>query len=1107
MTEWTRATTDDAGTDESVRERARQLLLGVVEPAVFGPGETLAISAHHLPGEPISPSEALQCPFEPFAVGDVWGPRWGTTWFRLQGRIPAAWAGHEVVLRFGATRVGTTVGGGEFLIFSAEGGNPLSSRGTPPLFLRGTPPNPRPRALAGLSFQHAAVTLTGCATGGDAVDLYVEAAANPTTPEDRMAGFDWPELRPDPGGQPGFILSRAELAVRRPEVGALAVDLRLAIGLAAHQEAGSTAAAETHAALAAVCAAIDPGDVAGSAAGARAALAPLFGARAVTNGHGAVGHLPAATNGHAAIAGPARSADETGVTPARVSAVGHAHIDTAWLWPLRETVRKCARTFATAVSLMEDFPEYRFVCSAAQHLAWIEERYPDLFARIAERVRTGQFVPVGGMWVEADCNLASGEALVRQVVFGKRYFADRFGVDCRELWLPDAFGYTAALPQIMAAAGVDWFISQKLSWNETNRFPFHTFWWEGVDGTRVRAHFPPADTYNGVMSLRQLFRSARAARSIYPYGHGDGGGGPTREMLEAARRVNDLDGAPTVALEPPAAFFAAVEADPVPLPVWAGDLYLEKHRGTFTSQAGIKRGNRKGEAALQAAELWTAAASCGPGGTGPAPEVRDELDATWRLLLTNQFHDILPGSSIRWVTEEAEAQLAEVQHRADALAADALDAIAESVDTSGFTEPAVVFNPTPFARSEVVDIAGRPRLVDVPPLGWTTVDGNGDPLSHQVSVGDGWITNEHLRLEWNSDGSLTRVFDLDHGREVLADGAFGNLFQLHEDRPKDYDAWDVDRDYLDHVTDLVGDALTAPVEIEIVSGGGLRGAVRFRRCFSESVIDQTMVLTAGSRRVDFVTDVDWHEDHKFLKVAFPVAVHAPAARFEIQFGHLARPTHANTAFEQARFEVCAQRWAELSEAGFGVALLNDCKYGYDVRGHTMRLSLLRAPTAPDPLCDRGRHHFTYALLPHGGDLVPVIAAGYALGAPLQVRTPGPAAASAGQRPAELSLIRATAVSPGDAPTASPGDTPEPPAPGGFVVETVKAADDGRGLIVRGYEALGGRRRVRLVPGVVCTAAVRTDLLERDGAEVPVADDGAIELTVRPFELVTLRLLP
>ncbi|HVW33929.1 MAG TPA: alpha-mannosidase [Acidimicrobiia bacterium] len=1013
-------------------QRAWDVLNAVVEPAVFGPGHRLTISAHHVHGEPITPAEAFGREFGPFAVGDAWGPCWDTTWFRLQGRVPTDWAGEEVVLRLEATRAGTDVPGGEFLIFS------------------GTTPR------LGLSFQHAAASVLRTAAGGETIDLFVEAAANPTTPEDRMSGFDWPELRPDPFGEPGFVLTRCELAVRRPAVRALARDLRLAIGLAAHLDGGSTAegsipARSAQAAVAAAVAALDLADVEGTAAAARAALAPVLVTRA-----------DVASNGH----GPA----------ARVTAVGHAHIDTAWLWPLRETVRKCARTFATAVTLMEDFPEYRFVCSAAQHLAWMEEHYPELFTRIAERVRTGQFVPVGGMWVEADCNMASGESLVRQLVLGKRYFADRFGVECRELWLPDAFGYTAALPQIMAAAGVDWFVSQKLSWNDTNRFPHHTFWWEGLDGTRVRAHFPPADTYNGDMSAREILRSARAARSLYPFGHGDGGGGPTREMLEVARRLSPTDGlltTPAVALEPPAAFFAAVEADPAPLPVWVGDLYLEKHRGTFTSQSAIKRGNRKGEAALQAAELWTAAA-----GSGARPAVTAELDAAWRLLLTNQFHDILPGSSIRWVAEESEVQLAEVVARADAVAATALDELAGRIDTTGLSDPAIVFNPTPFARREVVDLGGHPVRLEVPALGWTTHSRSAPPEGDEVRVTATSLTNAHLHLEWNEAGVLTRILDRDHDRDVLAPGAVGNLFQLHEDTPRNWDAWDVDPDYADRCTDLAG-----PADIEILDAGGLSGSIRFRRSFGASTIDQTMVLAAGSRRIDFVTEVDWREDHKFLKVAFPVAVHAPAARFEVQFGHLARPTHANTSFEQARFEVCAQRWADLSEAGYGVALLNDCKYGYDVRGNRLRLSLLRAPTAPDPLCDRGRHRFTYALLPHGADLTPVIAAGYALGAPLQVR-PGRRAGAGSPLPAEHSLVSVS----------------DP----GFVVETVKAADDGRGVIIRGYEALGGRRRVCLTPGRPCTTAVRTDLLERDGEPVEV-QDGAIGLVVRPFELVTLRL--
>jgi len=840
VTSWIEAAAGEAGADAdaALRQRAKELLVGVVEPAVFGPGSPLAVTAHHLPGEPVPPAEAVSGPFEPFAVGDAWGPRWGTTWFRLRGRVPTEWAGEQVVLRLDALRAGTTVPGGEFLIFSMADGRPVP--------------------LVGLSFQHAAAALYASAAGGEEVDLHVEAAANPTTPEDRMVGFDWPELRADPGGEPGFVLTRCELAVRRPVVRDLARDLRLAIGLAFHAGAGSGERRRAHDVLSSVCAVLDPDDVPGSAPVALEALAALF-----------TGRRAASLNGHG--------------RPAGVTAVGHAHIDTAWLWPLRETIRKCARTFATAVTLMEDHPEYRFVCSAAQHLAWIEEHYPELFARIGERVRTGQFIPVGGMWVEADCNMASGEALVRQLVLGKRYFADRFGIDCREVWLPDAFGYTAALPQIMAAAGVDWFISQKLSWNETNAFPHHTFWWEGIDGSRVRAHFPPADTYNGLMSVGQLLRSARAARSIYPFGHGDGGGGPTREMLEAARRLTDLDGAPRVALEPPAAFYRAIEADPAPLPVWVGDLYLEKHRGTFTSQAGIKRGNRKAEAALQAAELWTVARSTGEGGTGIDWEVAAELEAAWRLLLVNQFHDILPGSSIRWVAEEAEAELAEVVRRAGAVAGDAVDRIAAGIDTARLADPAVVFNPTPFRRREVVGVNGRSHMVDVPPLGWTTLDTGADveAASAPVTAGPGWMANGHLRLEWDPDGRLTRVFDLDHDRDVLPEGAVGNLFQLHEDRPRDYDAWDVDRDYLDSVTDLVGDGVTGPVAIDVVEAGGLRGSVRFRRSFGASVIDQKIVLTAGSRRVDFVTEVDWHEDHKFLKVAFPVAVHAPAARFEI----------------------------------------------------------------------------------------------------------------------------------------------------------------------------------------------------------------------------------
>ncbi|MDQ3897236.1 MAG: glycosyl hydrolase-related protein, partial [Actinomycetota bacterium] len=517
----------------------------------------------------------------------------------------------------------------------------------------------------------------------------------------------------------------------------------------------------------------------------------------------------------------------------------------------------------------------------------------------------------------------------------------------------------------------------------------------------------------------------------------------------------DLEGAPRVAMQPLADFFAAVEADPTPLPVWVGDLYLEKHRGTFTSQAAAKSGNRRGEIALAAAELWSAVRPDG------APWPAEELDRAWKLLLVNQFHDILPGSSIHWVYEDTARDHAEVLATAGRLADGALDALAADVDTSGAVEPAVVFNPTPYRRD------------GVPPMGYTVID-LAAATEPSLEAGDGWMANEHLRVEWDASGRLTSILDLDHDRQVLARGRLGNVFHLHHDRPAEYDAWDVDRRALDAFEELAG-----PVNVD-----ALDSSVRFRRSFGDSSIDQTLVLAAGSRRLDFVTEVDWHERHKLLKVAFPVAVHADRATFEIQFGHIRHPTHENTSWEQARFEVCAHRWADLSEAGYGVALLNDCKYGYDVRGNVLRLSLLRAPTAPDPLCDQGRHRFTYALLPHAGDPFAggVLDAASALNTPLAVR---PVPAHPGPLPPSASFVSV--------------DDP------GFVVVAVKRADDGRGeLVVRGYEAYGGSRRVRLRVALPFTSATRTDLLERPRHDVPVEGD-EILLRVRPFELVTVRL--
>jgi alpha-mannosidase len=1008
--------------DERVRRRARAVLDRIVRRAGDGAGAPVEIEAHHVRGEPISYAEAERKRYREFRVGQRWGPPWDTTWFRLRSTVPEEWAGEEVVLRFENHARGGGLATAEALLW--RDGMPIQ----------------------GLSWTRPDALLFRPAEGGEQVDLFLEAAANPPLPLTFTPDHAWPLMAPDFDGEPQFRLVRCELVVWRRDVFELGCDLRTVLELAAELPSGSQRAAELHDALAAACDALDPDDLLATAPAAEAALA---GALAV----------PAPLDAH------------------RIAAVGHAHIDTAWLWPMRETVRKCARTYSSALALMNEYPDYRFVSSSPQHLAWIQEAYPQLFAGIVERVRSGQFEPVGAMWVEADCNIPSGESLVRQIVHGLRWFADQLGVHNTEMWLPDSFGYSGNLPQIMASAGIRWFVTQKLSWNDTNRFPHQTFCWEGIDGTRVKAHFLAADTYGGDMSMGELFRGANKGEgtSLYPFGWGDGGGGPTRDMLEAARRASDLGGAPRVTLDRADAFLAAREAGPEPLPVWVGELYLEKHRGVYTSQAGIKRRNRHNEVLLQAAELWSTVRP------DRHPYPSSALDRAWKLLLTNQFHDVLPGSSIHRVYEEAEAEHAQIEAIAQSLVDEAHQAIAAAVDTRDAAEPLVVFNGAPFPRREIVDAGSRTLMVDVPPLGYAVVDAAGPADARGVTpiqAGEGWFANQYLHVRWDGRGGLVSIWDRQHQREVLAPGRRGNVFHLHHDRPDEWDAWDIDRRYLDDFVELDGE-----VEISVLEAGPLRARVRFRRRFGASSLDQTMTMTAGSRRIDFLTEVDWHEDHKLLKVAFPVAVHTDHANYEIQFGHLSRPTHENTSWERARFEVCAQRWADLSEAEYGVALLNDCKYGYDVRDNVLRLTLLRAPTAPDPHCDRGRHRFTYALLPHPRDLGTggVIAAGYALNAPLAVVS---AARHPGPLPGRFSFVAC-----------------DDPA---VAVETVKRADDGDGVVLRGYEGFGGHRRARLRIGVPVARATLCDLLEHDEEELQV-DDGHVVLPLRPFQLLTIRL--
>ncbi|MPV36645.1 alpha-mannosidase [Georgenia subflava] len=1030
----------------NLTERIERTLAERLVPAIYGSAVPAEVAAVHLPGEPVPAAEAIAMEYAPFAVGQPWGRAWSTTWFRLRGEVPETMRGRRVEL---LVDLGFGTGGPGFrcegLAYTADA-----------------------VPIKGVEPRTAYVPLLRSAAGGEAVEIYVEAAANPRF-DGGVSALGDPETLPD---DLLYRLDRAEIAVLEEEVHALVLDVQVLHGLA--EELGETDPRrhEIRRALELMLDELDVGDVVGGATAARERLAGVLAA-------------PAATSAH------------------RISAVGHAHIDSAWLWPVRETIRKCSRTFANVTALAEDYPELVFACSSAQQYAWMREHHPQIYRRITEKVASGSFLPVGGMWVESDTNMPGSEATVRQFTQGKRYFADELGVEPEEVWLPDSFGYSGALPQLARLAGFRWFLSQKMSWNQTNAFPHHTFWWEGIDGTRVFTHFPPADTYSSKLSADELARGVhnfaehgRSSRSLLPFGYGDGGGGPTREMLEISHRVADLEGSPRLTIETPAAFFAAAEAEYDTAPVWSGEMYLEFHRGTYTSQHEMKRGNRRTEHLLREAELWAATAAQ----RGHAYPY-DTLDRLWQDVLLLQFHDILPGSSIAWVHREARQTYARLEAELEAIIDAALDALAGD----GATE--LVFNAAPHERDGVPALGGAPSA-----HGGTLADGASPvdsgtpahadaPLHDNAPVAGAWdavnvddgpegtvLDNGLLRVVVGPDGTVTSVRDLGADREVLAGPA--NLLQLHPDTPNRFDAWDVDEFYRNRRHDV-----TAVTSLDVDTSDPARPVVSVRRRDGASEYVQTIALAAGQRRVDFVTEVDWHERERLLKAAFPLAVHAERSTSEIQFGHVHRATHTNTSWDAARFEICAHRWVHVAEPGYGVAVVNDATYGHDVtrpgpgdaRGAgptTLRLSLLRAPRYPDPQTDQGHHRLGYALV-CGAEVADAVREGYRANLPARRRTGAAAQVE---------------------PLVQVGD----PA---VVVEAVKLADDRSGdVVVRLYESLGGRATARVEASFDVADARVTDLLERDDADIaalaPLTRDGrTVQLPLGPFQVVTLRLRP
>ncbi len=836
------------------------------------------------------------------------------------------------------------------------------------------------------------------------------------------------------------------------------------------------------------------------------------------NGPQFLASLPAAE----AIAAEIYALADTEARPV-ISAFGHTHIDVAWLWRVLHTREKAGRSFATALKLMEEFPDFVFMYNQAVVYDYLKADYPALWAKIKDRITGGQLEIEGAMWLEPDVNITSGESLVRQIMFGRRFHQQNFGVTPTSVWLPDTFGYSANLPQIMEGAGLEHFITSKISWNETDRFPYDVFFWQGIDGTRVKARLITTQedesdeiftTYNSMLTVSEVMGAwkrfepkAASDDVLICYGYGDGGGGPTRAMIQRGQRLErGIPGAPDLRMEGLGTFLkragADMDAAPGSFPVWNGELYLELHRGTLTTVAKNKANNRMAERKLRELEFLAAMATL----NGAAyPDTA--LDGYWKTVLLNQFHDILPGTSIPEVYEDSDAEYGALF---DAMTTQ--DGPWHQAASSAMPETGLkIVNFTGQERHELVDLgsdtgfAGKSismagetvpvqkltradgqevfaaPLGPVPPLGWVGAALTETPalLESGVSASARHLENAHLLVRFDDSGEIASVFDKEAGRELLPQGARANSFVAYEDKPKNWEAWDID-DYFEEQFWPLADA---PAEIELIETGPYRAALRISRPYQASQVVQVVSLTAGARMVEFDTFIDWQERHQVLKVLFPFDLNTSEIRSEIQFGHVRRATHRNTSWDRARFEASMHRWVDMSEPDFGAALINDCKYAYDAHEQMVRLTLLRGTTYPNPEADLGEHRLRYGLYLHGGerDVDAVHRAAERFNTPLAVVG----------RP-DGTQAPAFSFAASDAPNVT--------------LETVKKAEADGDIVLRLYEHANRRVRSRISFGLPVAAVARVNLME-EGAEPLILTDNGVELELKPFEIVTLKITP
>ncbi|SFP68267.1 alpha-mannosidase [Caldicoprobacter faecalis] len=992
-------------------ERSLDWVLKKIQKSIYKVVDELKITAWVTP-EPVPFEQRMTGIKKELSIGDKWGNLWDCAWFHFTGVVPESAAGSNVVLLIDIS--------GEACI--------VDSNGCP---IQGLTP-------AASTFDYSlgfpgkkVVPLFKNAQGGEVIDIWADAGCN-----------DLFGVLKDDG-----VIKEAYIAVCNETMRELYYDFEVLYELMQHIPQDKARYHSIAWALMEACKVLR-NFTEEEAKEARAILAPELSKE----------------GGHPSLT---------------ISAIGHAHIDLAWLWPIRETIRKGARTFSTVLALMERYPDYVFGASQPQLYQWMKEYYPSLYQKIKEHVFKGRWEPQGGMWVEADTNITGGESLIRQILYGKRFFKKEFDYDVKTLWLPDSFGYTASLPQIMKKCGIEYFMTIKLSWNEYNKYPHHTFLWEGIDGSSVLVHMPPEGTYNSSAAPRAIIKAEKeyldkgvSDRCLMLFGIGDGGGGPGEEHLERLKREKNLDGLVPVVQEPAIKFFQRLEKNKNKYQTWVGELYLEKHQGTYTSQARNKRYNRKMELELRELE-WACVLSFLISGY---PYPQNELERIWKEVLLYQFHDILPGSSIKRVYDESLARYEILMNEVKELKQKAYLSWINTLDVGEMVCPVAVINSLSWERDEWISVEGQWLKVKVPPMGYTVVDAS----IHQRQVcgliaGDNLLENDKLRIKFAADGSIESIFDKEYNREVLSTGSFANKLAVYDDKG---DAWDFPIFY-DQIPCEFFTLQSASFYID-----GPKAVANQVYRYGASTIEQKVVLTLGSRRVDFITKVDWHESNKMLRTSFPVNIHTNEATCDIQFGNIKRPVHRNTSWEMAKYEICAHKWVDLSQKDYGVALLNDCKYGYKVLDNVIDLNLLRSATYPDSEADRGVHEFTYALYPHPGDHVEggVAREGYELNIPLNVIPLD--ACKNGAMPREKTFMEVEARN--------------------IIIETVKKAEDSDDIIIRLYENSGAGTKTKIKFYFTFKSVCLVNMMEEE-IEMLNMEKNGVELYFRPYEIHTLKV--